>query len=426
MNLFDNPLIDSQNMTELKEKLEKASLSIKSKNLKLNALLEITIAINNNFSRDQLFKIYEFVLKNQLKIGRVALFSDSDNLDWASALNYDSLGKAYSINVERDLLPIKEITEIKTVSNVSLNAYDYIIPVFHKSRPLAYLLVGDIENESFGHSDSMLIPFLQTLTNVIVVAIENKNLYKENIRQAKIKKELELASEMQAMLIPHSLPKNAKIEMGAFYQPHQEVGGDYYDYIKLNDNEFVFCVADVSGKGVSAALLMSNFQANLRTLFSYPNMLPSVVEELNTRVNASAKGEKFITLFIAKYNIQTRTLSYINAGHNPPILLHDSNKVTYLKTGCTGLGMFDRLPHVEKGMINIPQNAVLLCYTDGAVELLNDQGEEFGTSKLTQLLARNSNLSIENINKNITESLEKYRGRQPYVDDIALFTCRFF
>ena len=155
-------------------------------------------------------------------------------------------------------------------------------------------------------------------------------------------------------------------------------------------------------------------------------MLPAVVEELNARVNASAKGEKFITLFIAKYNIQTRVLSYINAGHNPPILLHDKNKVTYLKTGCTGLGMFDRLPHIEKGSITIPVNSILLCYTDGAVELLNDQGEEFGTNKLTQLVARNSNLNMESLNKNITESLERYREKQPYVDDIALFSCRFF
>ncbi len=425
MNL-ETPIIDNQIISELKEKLERANTSIKSKNLKLNALLEITIAINNNFSREQLFKIYEFVLKNQLKIGRVALYSNSDNLDWSLALNYDSLGKTYPINVEKDLLPIKEITEIDSFPNPLINAYKYIIPVFHKSKPLAYLLVGDIENENFGNSDNMLIPFMQTLSNIIVVAIENKNLYKENIRQARVKKELELASEMQAMLIPHSLPKNSKIEMSAFYQPHQEVGGDYYDYIKLNDNEFVFCVADVSGKGVSAALLMSNFQANLRTLFSYPNMLPAVVEELNARVNASAKGEKFITLFVAKYNIQTRVLSYINAGHNPPILLHDKNKVTYLKTGCTGLGMFDRLPHVEKGSITIPPNSILLSYTDGAVELLNDQGEEFGTTKLTQLVARNSNLSMDTLNKNITESLEKYRERQPYVDDIALFSCRFF
>ena len=88
--------------------------------------------------------------------------------------------------------------------------------------------------------------------------------------------------------------------------------------------------------------------------------------------------------------------------------------------------MFDRLPRIEKGSITIPPNSILLSYTDGAVELLNDQGEEFGTTKLTQLVARNSNFNMDTLNKNITESLEKYREKQPYVDDIALFSCRFF
>ena len=107
--------------------------------------------------------------------------------------------------------------------------------------------------------------------------------------------------------------------MAAFYRPHFEVGGDYYDVVKMGKDQFGFCIADVSGKGISAALLMSNFQASLRALFTKEISLYQLIEKLNERVFDTAKGEKFITLFIARYNVVTRTLEYVNAGHNPPI-----------------------------------------------------------------------------------------------------------
>jgi len=162
--------------------------------------------------------------------------------------------------------------------------------------------------------------FVQTLSNIIVVAIENIRLFNESLRQEALKKELELASKMQSMLIPRkeTLPRNEKLHLTAFYHPHFDVGGDYYDCIILNKDEVGFCIADVSGKGISAALLMSNFQANLRALFTHEISLPALVERLNERVISSANGEKFITLFIAKFNYRTNDLVYINAGHNAP------------------------------------------------------------------------------------------------------------
>ena len=108
--------------------------------------------------------------------------------------------------------------------------------------------------------------FIQTITNLIVVAIENNKMAVEQLKQAAMKKELELAAQMQSLLFPPSLPSNESYEIHATYLPHQEVGGDYYDYIPLSDHEFAICMADVSGKGIAAALLMANFQANLHAL----------------------------------------------------------------------------------------------------------------------------------------------------------------
>ena len=155
---------------------------------------------------------------------------------------------------------------INLSEQTQIKSFEIIIPVFHKSKPLAYLLIGDLEDKVEVSPAIKHLNFVQTITNIIVVAIENKKLAKKSILQAALKKEMEFASQMQSMLFPSILPNDAQLNAAAFYLPQQEVGGDYYDFIWLNANEFAFCVADVSGKGVPAALLMSNFQANLRVL----------------------------------------------------------------------------------------------------------------------------------------------------------------
>ena len=416
----------------MSDKLKTPTSSLGLKDVKLKILLEITEAINNNYKREDLFKIYEDVLRDELKIGKLVLFIDDDG--WRYALKYGVKDKDFKIDLEKDLLHINEITEVNIKSKPHFEPFDVIIPVFHKSNPLAYLLIGDIDDEKIEVSPTIKhLPFIQTLTNIIVVAIENKKLAKDQIKQEGIRKELELASEMQSMLFPSSLPNDDKLEISAYYQPHHQIGGDYYDYIRLNEEEVVFCLADVSGKGISAAFLMSNFQANIRASIKRIPIF-YLVQKLNSRVMESAKGEKFITLFMAKYNLTTRVLNYINAGHNPPLLLSSipnvseakSDTVDLLEKGCTGLGIFDELPEVNEGIITIPENSILVCYTDGVVELENDKGQEFGVEALKKLILKNKDLNMQKLNDVINEKLAEHKGDQPYIDDIALFSCRFF
>lgn len=395
----------------------------KIKDFKLNALLEITKAINNNFSTDELLKIFKDTLKNHLNIGRLILYSFDSS--WKTLLTFGSNDSYDNIDIENELIPIKEIST-KTFFSKKNNTtnFEIIIPVYHKSSPLAYLLIGDLDEEKVEVSPTIRhLPFIQTLTNIIVVAIENKKLAKERILQAGAKKELELASQMQAMLFPSSLPNDEVLETSAFYLPHQEVGGDYYDFIQLNENEVVFCMADVSGKGVSAALLMSNFQANLRAIVTTTTSLSDLVRELNTKVMNSAKGEKFITFFVAKYNLVTRVLNYVNAAHNPP-LLANGKSVSLLKIGCTGLGMFDELLTVKEGIVNISVNSTIICYTDGLVEVENEKGEDFGIDFLKAIVKTNMHLSMKDINQFIIDQVIIHKGKKPYLDDIALFSCR--
>lgn len=388
---------------------------------KLDTLLEITKAINNNLSKDELIELYKNVLLKELKIGKLLLFSHNDK-EWTQEL---CIGiNSNDIDVREDLLDITQINVLSNPTNKKLKTFDVIVPVFHKSKPLAYLLLGDFDGEKIEVSPIIKhLTFIQTLTNIIIVAIENKRLYKENLDQIAIKKEMELASEMQTMLFPRNLPNNEEIEVAANYKPHQLVGGDYYDFIVLNRDEIAFCIADVSGKGVPAALLMSNFQASLRSLIKRTSSLSELVIELNKNILANANREKFITAFIGKYNIQTRNLQFINAGHNPPILLigHQFKK---LFEGSTVLGVFENLPSVTEKNITIPKDAILTCYTDGVVEQTNSNDDEFGMENMESSVLQNKEKSINNIVSAITLKLEEYKADQEYHDDIALLCMR--
>lgn len=404
------------------ETLKIANSALKLKNLKLNSLLEITNAINNNFSREQLLKIFEFVLRNQLNIGRLLFFTKDD--EWECSIAHGLKPQTKLPTIEEDLLGINEVQEGNKSGDKYFEQFDVIIPIMHKNVPLAFLLAGDINEDLIENTKTRHIPFIQTLANIITVSIENKRLFKENLKRAGMQREMELASEMQNMLFPSKLPQNQHIEMAAYHKPHQDVGGDYYDFIQLSDNEVAFCMADVSGKGVSAALLMSNFQANLRALFKHETSLTDLVQELNTKVLTSAMGEKFITIFIAKYNFVTRVLQYVNAGQNPPLLV-SNNTTSQLTVGCPGLGMLDELPTIREGVVILEPDSLIACYTDGVVELENMREKEFGESKLELILLDNQNEPVKAVNEKIVSLLRSHKGQMPYVDDIALLTTRF-
>ena len=305
-------------MSEKKLDIKNTTRTVKD--LKLNALLEITKAINNNVSTAQLLDLYQDILENRLKVGKLVLFSFDK--EWTCILKY-GIGEDFNhIKFENELLGIKEIETISFSKGNLSKSFEIVIPVYHKQIPLAYVLLGDVNEQKIELSAAIKhLPYIQTLTNIIVVSIENKKLYRQTIQKAQMQKELELAQTMQEMLFPNNLPDSDAIKVAAKYIPHQQVSGDYYDFLPLNNHEYVFCVADVSGKGIAAALLMSNMQATFHSLVNYTHNLKDIILELNKRVWLSAKGEKFVSLFLGKINLKSKQLTYINAGHNPPIVI---------------------------------------------------------------------------------------------------------
>ncbi|MFM7662504.1 MAG: PP2C family protein-serine/threonine phosphatase [Bacteroidota bacterium] len=394
------------------------------KEIQLNSLLEITKEINENGPVDQLIRIFTFILKEQLGFSKIVFIQKQDS--WNILIKIGIKAKITQNELSKSLIRFKEITMLASSNSEFLNEFQAVVPVIHEEKPLSYLLISKSTISSIQNSDSLNLQFIQTISNIISVAIENKSLAKKSLVQERINKELEVAREMQKLLFPTELPTNKKLDISARYIPRHAIGGDYYDFIPLGDEEYIMCIADVSGKGISAALLMANFQATIRTVLKYQNFeLPFLMEELNKKVVLATHCEKFITFFIAHYNGFSRELKYVNAGHNHPIL-YENKKILMLESGCTGLGMLDELPTVKVGNLKITPNSSLILYTDGIVELENEEGEQFGLERLIQNVETYSNLSMEDMNAIVFSKLEEWKGKQKYDDDTAIFSCKFF
>jgi phosphoserine phosphatase RsbU/P len=398
---------------------------IKHKDFKLNSLLEITTAINSNENVDKIIELYAFIVREQLGYERFVLFNRQK--EWNCLLKIGYKGKVNNVDVEAELSRFEEITMIQSSQSKFLSDFDVVVPVHHKGQSLAFLLVKGVEYDG-KHLSSELnyMSFVQTLTNIIVVAIENKRMANLKVKQERYKKELEVAKTMQQLLFPEELPSNKRMDISAKYTPRHQVGGDYYDFIPIGEDEYIICIADVSGKGISAAMLMANFQATLRTLFEYQKFdLKTLIIELNKKVMNSAKGEKFITFFLAHYDASTRKLEYINAGHNHPFITN-GKVVEDLDQGCIGLGMMDELPFINVGEKELKPNTTIVLYTDGVVELENEAEEFFGTERLVKLVHSYYPLKMEDMNSLIFSKLDEWKGPLPLVDDTAIFSCRFF
>ena len=407
---------------------------IATKELELNSLLEVTQAISNNLPIESLFRIYEFILRAQMGIESLTVFvsdrsgkTPQENQDekvstWECVCNFGVDEKDKDLDVEKELLGFKDITELKENRSKALSKFRVVIPVYHKEHPLAFALLARNPIEDVDTYEEHL-QFVQTITNIIVVAVENRRLFNRQLKQEGLKKELELAAQMQNMLIPSEFPTHPSYEIGAVYLPHQEVGGDYYDFITLSKDEIVFCIADISGKGVAAALLMANFQATLRVMMKQKLAPDKFMRILNKSVNKITKGEKFITMFLGKYNMRTRHLMYVNAGHNPPLLYHNKEVAT-LEDGTTILGMFDKLPFVNIGEIDVPENSLLVTYTDGLTDVENELYEHYEIENLIEFVKHNCKMDIEKFNNKLIDTLVEFKGQQVFTDDITLLTLR--
>jgi sigma-B regulation protein RsbU (phosphoserine phosphatase) len=388
--------------------------------VQLHWLLQITKAINYNLPARQLFEIYRGVLHDHLKIGKLLVFVHDQS--WQQILSYGVDFRKVEVVPERDLPRLVDFAPGGAHLPPWLGEFETIVPVIHNGKPVGYAFLGACGLPP--ESQKKVLPFIHTITNIIVVAIENKRLTHESMLRVAMQKELQLAAEVQRRLFPERLDGFGVFDVAATYLPHQEVGGDYYDLFRLGADESMVCMADVSGKGMAAALLMAGFQAGLRALAPSTASLPALVAALNEAICRNARGERFITVFLARIDHRRRTLRYVNAGHNPPFLVRAGRAVP-LEKGTTVLGTFDELPFLQEGEAALAKGDALVCYTDGIPDLEDPRGRFFGIDAFLQLVGTlSADASMEAFNKAVRDRLNAFRGEAGFNDDVTLLSLR--
>uniref|UniRef100_UPI0040485DB7 PP2C family protein-serine/threonine phosphatase n=1 Tax=Algoriphagus sp. TaxID=1872435 RepID=UPI0040485DB7 len=395
---------------------------LQRKELELKALLEITQAINENQSEEVLVNIFKFTCLVHLSIRSLILYVAKEG-DFEQRIAHGVKAKTPGILVHTSVKEDKKTgsLSIQLEEGFSFGELETYLPVYHKEKLLAILFIKQ-KNKAI----ALDLDFTQALTNILVVALENKRFARRQLEQEVLKREMEIASQVQQLLFPATLPATQFLKAEVTYMPHSRVGGDYYDLIEDGNGKIYFCIADVSGKGMAAALLMSNFQAALRTLLRSHTDLETLIHQLNFTLFDLTKGERFITFFIGEYTKDTGELQFVNAGHNPPVLRDlKTNSVEFLEAGTTILGAFESLPFMEVGRRREMKDFMLHLFTDGLTEAMNPAEEEFGEERFRELVEKNSAQDPSEFHQEFRIVLDKFTAKVPFHDDLTLLSLCF-
>ncbi len=274
---------------------------------------------------------------------------------------------------------------------------------------------------------------LMSVAAQLALVIENSRLAERMVAEERLRRELALAAEVQRRLLPERPPESVAVELSGFCQPVSGVGGDYYDFIAFDNQQLGIAIADVAGKGMAAALLMSTVQATLRSLSAGSNAGPQtsrtladMVATLNRLLWNSTGGLNYVTFFYAQFDHLTQRLAYVNAGHNPPLLLRRTGQVDgfrQLSSGGTVVGIFEHCAY-EQETVQMQPGDVLLAYTDGLTDALNVAGEEFGEARVRQALAETSTMSVDEIRDEIVSRVRGWCADAPQHDDLTFVVMK--
>lgn len=240
-------------------------------------------------------------------------------------------------------------------------------------------------------------------------------------QRRRLEQDLELSHKVQKALLPKEAPAIPGLRIAAFIQPAEIVGGDYFDFFRFKDGSHGFAIADVMGKGLPASMLVASMQASLRILVPDNDSPADVMKRLNHLFCHNIHLIKFITIFLGRYNPETRVLEYCNAGHNPPVHLHTGNGIAASKLMPTGaaIGLTETMAY-ENAKVELRKGDSLLLYTDGLTEARNAESEEFGEKRLTSWLTTNAHLDAKPLIDGLRTSLRDFTGSAKYVDDLTL------
>lgn len=260
---------------------------------------------------------------------------------------------------------------------------------------------------------------LTTLSSVAAIRVENARLTEEQMERERLEREQQVASEIQQRFLPASAPHVEGYELQGISFPCYEIGGDYYDFIQREDGNMVVALGDVSGKGTAAALLMSSLHAAIHAQADTHDSIVSTIQAVNKYLTESIPPNRFVTLFYAELDPERGRLTFLNAGHNPPLIVHAGGTMEQLASGGLPLGIMVNAEFRE-GRTQLHPGDVLVIYSDGVSEAVNPTGEEFGPTRLYEVVARNLDASASGIRDRIESALTKFCQGTPAADDITL------
>jgi sigma-B regulation protein RsbU (phosphoserine phosphatase) len=282
--------------------------------------------------------------------------------------------------------------------------------------------VFQIINKKEGEFTDDDVRFLETLSVDACIAVENAQLHEESIEKERMEKELEVASTIQRMILPKEIEQPEGYDIVGMNDPSRQVGGDYYDVIPLSDDNIALVIADVSGKSVPGALLVSSLQASMHAYLEASWKLPQLVAKLNKVILRNSTADKYITFFIAILNPKTGELTSVNAGHNPPLLMQNG-KLRKLKTGGIPLGMVD-FDAYEQEQVQLDPGDLLLCFTDGVTEATDASDELYDDDRLEAFTARHCALDAKSFMDKLYGEIKSFVGEAEQSDDITVLVIK--
>ena len=397
-------VFDSAHKSFLNQKKEKALIfGLNEKVLQLNNLIDTVIEISRFDKRSILF---------DLALERIAPLTNS-----SSALlqisSKDKIEKSYSFPPGANTNKILS-SEFKLDSSFDFNNLSYQFTLAEKETRRGVTKFNDL--------DKML---LDAITRQVQASIENQYLNSLAIEKEKMERELAVAASIQQRILPEVLPKIDGYDLAGINIPSKEVGGDYYDCIDLGNGKYALIIADVAGKGIGAALLVSTLDAALYSYLEFDIPLTEMSERLNKLIYKSSPSDKFITFFIAVLDSKTGELDIVNAGHNPIFLLRKDGSLFKIEAGGVGLGMFDFGIPYEGSKTKLEQGERLFLYTDGIPEAMNENEEEYSDDRMEKLILENKFETAREFIDKIVSDVKGFAENSEQSDDItAMYIIR--
>ncbi|MDX1590407.1 MAG: SpoIIE family protein phosphatase [Balneolaceae bacterium] len=414
--------------TQLFEELRSTNRKLDQRIHELNTLFDLSKEFNLLTDRNKITNIFKFALLGQLFVrtffliyktpDKIAVLGLSGLKKTPEREEFESIFEECPADI---FVPDASFSENHPM--IRDNQIANLIGVSIQGEKVAVIGIGKrVNGEPFAETD---FNFLKSLANLAIVSIQKTFLLEERIDKERMEEELSIAKSIQRGLLPDPIPEIDGIDLAARNTSSREVGGDYYDVATTPDGNTILAIADVTGKGVPAALLMANLQSMLHVLLPVDISLADATERINNLIHKNTPSDKFITFFWAKYYSSKRVFSYVNAGHNPPVLLrHDSDEFEELSDGGLLLGAMETMMPYEQTDITLQKGDLIVCYTDGVNEAMNEAGdEEYGEERLMECIKKNRDLPSKEILDKIEKDVKDY-SKGILIDDLTLLVIK--